>query len=75
MGTNEKLCGQRVGTHLEGLDEGEGNSASQLNRRTQCSHDACGLMKGLRHIGQPVTCFAILMVLLAVEVMTTGDPR
>ena len=37
--------GKRVRTHVKGLDEGEGDSASRLNRRAQWSQDARGLLK------------------------------
>jgi len=67
--------GKGVRTHVKGLDKGEGDSASQLNRGAQWSQDACGLLKGPRHKGQPMACFAILAVLLAVEVFTTDGLR
>ncbi len=50
--------GKGVRTHVKGLDEGEGDSASELNRRAQWSEDACGLLKGLRRKGQPIACSA-----------------
>lgn len=64
--------GKGLRAYLECFDEGEGNPASQLNGGTQCSKDACSLPKSLRHKGQPIAYFAILLVLLAVEVMIDG---
>ena len=57
-----------IRTHVEGLDEREGNPARQLNRRAQWSQDARGVLKGLRHKREPIVYSAVLAVLLAMVV-------
>ena len=64
--------GKGVRTHVECLEEGQGNCACQFDRGAHWPQDDCRILKESRRKGQSMARFAILAVLLAVEAMMDG---